>query len=71
MFMSIFRIKYRMMLIHYAIQHIDYIYLLFELCFCRYLKYLGYEVVYVRNFTDIDDKVRFYLPMVSSYIAID
>lgn len=24
---------------------------------CRYLKYLGYEVNYVRNFTDIDDKV--------------
>ncbi|RWW09306.1 hypothetical protein GW17_00027204, partial [Ensete ventricosum] len=24
----------------------------------RYLKHLGYEVKYVRNFTDIDDKVR-------------
>lgn len=24
---------------------------------CRYLKYLGYEVNYVRNFTGIDDKV--------------
>lgn len=24
---------------------------------CRYLKFLGYEVEYVRNFTDIDDKV--------------
>ncbi|KAL3830888.1 hypothetical protein ACJIZ3_019690 [Penstemon smallii] len=23
----------------------------------RYLKYLGYEVVYVRNFTDVDDKI--------------
>uniref|UniRef100_A0A452YCC9 tRNA synthetases class I catalytic domain-containing protein n=3 Tax=Aegilops tauschii TaxID=37682 RepID=A0A452YCC9_AEGTS len=23
----------------------------------RYLKYLGYEVEYVRNFTDIDDKI--------------
>lgn len=23
----------------------------------RYLKFLGYEVEYVRNFTDIDDKV--------------
>ncbi|CAA7026429.1 unnamed protein product [Microthlaspi erraticum] len=23
----------------------------------RYLKHLGYEVTYVRNFTDIDDKV--------------
>lgn len=25
---------------------------------CRYLKELGYEVTYVRNFTDVDDKVR-------------
>uniref|UniRef100_A0A2P2KRG3 tRNA synthetases class I catalytic domain-containing protein n=1 Tax=Rhizophora mucronata TaxID=61149 RepID=A0A2P2KRG3_RHIMU len=24
----------------------------------RYLQYLGYEVTFVRNFTDIDDKVR-------------
>ena len=23
----------------------------------RYLKHLGYEVNYVRNFTDVDDKV--------------
>ncbi|URD74012.1 Cysteinyl-tRNA synthetase [Musa troglodytarum] len=23
----------------------------------RYLKHLGYEVKYVRNFTDIDDKI--------------
>lgn len=23
----------------------------------RYLKHLGYEVCYVRNFTDVDDKV--------------
>lgn len=25
--------------------------------FDRYLQYLGYDVCYVRNFTDIDDKV--------------
>lgn len=25
---------------------------------CRYLRHLGYEVMYVRNFTDVDDKVR-------------
>lgn len=24
----------------------------------RYLQYLGYEVTYVRNFTDVDDKVN-------------
>jgi cysteinyl-tRNA synthetase len=24
---------------------------------CRYLRYLGYKVTYVRNFTDIDDKI--------------
>ncbi len=24
---------------------------------CRYLKYRGYEVTFVRNFTDIDDKI--------------
>jgi cysteinyl-tRNA synthetase len=28
-------------------------------CFDRYLRYLDYEVRYVRNFTDIDDKVIF------------
>lgn len=28
----------------------------FELC--RYLQHLGYQVTYVRNFTDVDDKVR-------------
>ncbi|CAM8947564.1 unnamed protein product [Rhodiola kirilowii] len=26
----------------------------------RYLLHLGYEVTYVRNFTDVDDKVRFF-----------
>lgn len=26
-------------------------------CLYRYLKYLGYEVCYVRNFTDVDDKI--------------
>jgi|GEM_PF-6401170 len=25
--------------------------------FRRYLEYLGYEVVYVQNFTDVDDKI--------------
>nr|AFK47028.1 unknown [Lotus japonicus] len=29
----------------------------FDILF-RYLKHLGYEVTYVRNFTDVDDKVR-------------
>lgn len=33
------------------------IYLLF-FYFYRYLRYVGYEVVYVRNFTDVDDNVR-------------
>lgn len=31
-------------------------YVAFDLLY-RYLKYLGYEVVYVRNFTDVDDKI--------------
>lgn len=31
---------------------------LFDMKTCRYLKHLGYEVTYVRNFTDVDDKVR-------------
>ncbi|MEN3034243.1 MAG: cysteine--tRNA ligase [Aquificaceae bacterium] len=26
-------------------------------CFRRYLEYLGYRVVFIRNFTDIDDKI--------------
>lgn len=30
----------------------------FVLKLCRYLQHLGYEVTYVRNFTDVDDKVR-------------
>lgn len=25
----------------------------------RYLKHVGYDVTYVRNFTDIDDKVAY------------
>lgn len=29
-----------------------------EFKLCRYLQHLGYEVTYVRNFTDVDDKVR-------------
>ncbi|XP_004238918.1 cysteine--tRNA ligase 2, cytoplasmic isoform X2 [Solanum lycopersicum] len=31
-------------------------YVAFDLLY-RYLKYLGYEVMYVRNFTDVDDKI--------------
>lgn len=27
------------------------------LSFCRFLQHLGYEVTYIRNFTDVDDKV--------------
>lgn len=27
----------------------------------RYLKHLGYQVCYVRNFTDVDDKVSCFL----------
>jgi hypothetical protein len=30
----------------------------------RYLRYLDYEVCYVRNFTDIDDKVTFRLNLI-------
>lgn len=32
--------------------------LIFDWELGRYLKHLGYEVSYVRNFTDVDDKVR-------------
>ena len=32
--------------------------IIMDWCVCRYLKHLGYEVTYVRNFTDVDDKVR-------------
>ncbi|KAK8582604.1 hypothetical protein V6N13_069378 [Hibiscus sabdariffa] len=28
-----------------------------ELSYLRYLQHLGYEVTYVRNFTDVDDKI--------------
>ena len=31
-------------------------YITFDIIY-RYLKRLGYDVVYVRNFTDIDDKI--------------
>ncbi|MED6182493.1 hypothetical protein PIB30_028873, partial [Stylosanthes scabra] len=41
----------------YDLSHIGHarVYVNFDLLF-RYLKHLGYEVSYVRNFTDVDDK---------------
>ena len=27
---------------------------------CRYLRYAGYKVTYVRNYTDVDDKLNAY-----------
>ncbi|KAI3504091.1 hypothetical protein L1887_32635 [Cichorium endivia] len=43
--------------ISYDFSHIGHAraYVAFDFLF-RYLKYLGYEVKYVRNFTDVDDK---------------
>ncbi|XP_051144696.1 cysteine--tRNA ligase 2, cytoplasmic-like [Andrographis paniculata] len=42
----------------YDLSHIGHAraYVAFDVLY-RYLKYLGYEVVYVRNFTDVDDKI--------------
>ncbi|GFP85367.1 cysteine--tRNA ligase [Phtheirospermum japonicum] len=42
----------------YDFSHIGHAraYVAFDVLY-RYLKYLGYEVVYVRNFTDVDDKI--------------
>ncbi|EPS66917.1 hypothetical protein M569_07857, partial [Genlisea aurea] len=42
----------------YDLSHIGHarVYVTFDVV-CRYLKYLGYEVKYVRNFTDVDDKI--------------
>ncbi|KAK2972916.1 hypothetical protein RJ640_026668 [Escallonia rubra] len=42
----------------YDFSHIGHAraYVAFDVLF-RYLKHLGYEVVYVRNFTDVDDKI--------------
>ncbi|XP_057727136.1 cysteine--tRNA ligase, chloroplastic/mitochondrial isoform X1 [Arachis stenosperma] len=42
----------------YDLSHIGHarVYVNFDLLF-RYLKHLGYEVSYVRNFTDVDDKI--------------
>lgn len=42
----------------YDFSHIGHarVYVAFDVLF-RYLKALGYEVVYVRNFTDVDDKI--------------
>ncbi|KAL3644667.1 hypothetical protein CASFOL_009847 [Castilleja foliolosa] len=42
----------------YDLSHIGHAraYVAFDILY-RYLKHLGYEVVYVRNFTDIDDKI--------------
>ena len=45
---------------------------LLSLCWnaSRYLKHLGYEVLYVRNFTDVDDKVSESSKIVSSLYEI-
>ncbi|KAM7492951.1 hypothetical protein LguiB_027560 [Lonicera macranthoides] len=42
----------------YDLSHIGHarVYVSFDVLF-RYLRYLGYEVNYVRNFTDVDDKI--------------
>ncbi|XP_019160292.1 PREDICTED: cysteine--tRNA ligase 2, cytoplasmic isoform X1 [Ipomoea nil] len=42
----------------YDFSHIGHAraYVAFDILY-RYLRYLGYEVVYVRNFTDVDDKI--------------
>ncbi len=42
----------------YDLSHIGHAraYITFDIIY-RYLKYLGYNVIYVRNFTDIDDKI--------------
>ncbi|KAH6835692.1 Cysteinyl-tRNA synthetase [Perilla frutescens var. hirtella] len=42
----------------YDFSHIGHAraYVAFDVLY-RYLKYLGYDVVYVRNFTDVDDKI--------------
>ncbi|CAA3019473.1 cysteine--tRNA ligase 2, cytoplasmic [Olea europaea subsp. europaea] len=42
----------------YDLSHIGHAraYVAFDVLY-RYLKYIGYEVVYVRNFTDVDDKI--------------
>ncbi|XP_059316941.1 cysteine--tRNA ligase 2, cytoplasmic [Lycium ferocissimum] len=42
----------------YDFSHIGHAraYVAFDILY-RYLKYLGYDVVYVRNFTDVDDKI--------------
>ncbi|GMH12461.1 hypothetical protein Nepgr_014302 [Nepenthes gracilis] len=42
----------------YDLSHIGHAraYVTFDVLY-RYLKYLGYEVCYVRNFTDVDDKI--------------
>ncbi|GLU01284.1 hypothetical protein SLE2022_185960 [Rubroshorea leprosula] len=41
----------------YDLSHIGHarVYVTFDVLY-RYLKHLGYEVCYVRNFTDVDDK---------------
>ncbi|KAK6279454.1 hypothetical protein POUND7_019721 [Theobroma cacao] len=42
----------------YDLSHIGHarVYVIFDVLY-RYLKHLGYEVCYVRNFTDVDDKI--------------
>ena len=39
-------------------------------CLDRYLRYLDYEVRYVRNFTDIDDKVTFRQICLQIYVKL-
>lgn len=42
----------------YDLSHIGHarVYVIFDILY-RYLRHLGYEVCYVRNFTDVDDKI--------------
>ncbi|OVA16358.1 Cysteinyl-tRNA synthetase/mycothiol ligase [Macleaya cordata] len=43
----------------YDLSHIGHAraYVAFDVLYSRYLQHLGYEVTYVRNFTDVDDKI--------------
>jgi cysteinyl-tRNA synthetase len=55
----------------YDFSHIGHAraYVAFDVLY-RYLKFLGYEVEYVRNFTDIDDKVIICLHHFSWYASV-
>jgi hypothetical protein len=55
---------------HVCINHwsLNLVMLLFYLnCSCRYLQHLGYEVTYVRNFTDIDENFN---PAISTWLLL-